>query len=80
MIIPDYINARWIATLLDDQLIKAEAELHEVFHRQESVEKTRAGTRYMLLQGPPALVNAWQRWLMVSNETWSRGLLARHRA
>jgi hypothetical protein len=80
MKIPDHVNARWMATLLDEQLITAEAELHAVFRRQESAEKTRAGARYMLLQGPSALVNAWQRWLLVSNETRSRGLLARHRA
>jgi len=80
MKIPDHVNARWMATLVDDQLISAEAELHAVFRRQETVEKTRAGARYMLLQGPSALVNAWQRWLLVSNETRDRGLLVRHRA
>jgi hypothetical protein len=80
MKIPDRINARWIDTLVDDQLITAEAQLHAVFRRQESVEKTRTGTRYMLLQGPADLVNAWQRWLLVNNETRSRGLVVHHRA
>lgn len=80
MKIPDHINARWMDTLVDDQLVTAEAELHAVFRRQESAEKTRAGPRYILLQGPSALVNAWQRWLMVNNETRSRGLFVRHRA
>jgi len=80
MTIPDHINARWIATLGNDQLIKAEAQLHAVFHRQESVEKARCGSRYMLLQGPSDLVNAWQRWLLLNNETRCRGLLTAHRA
>ncbi len=80
MTIPDHINARWMATLVDDQLITAEAELHAVFRRQESAEKIRAGARYMLLHGPSELVNAWQRWLVVNNETRSRGLFVRRRA
>ncbi len=80
MTIPDYINGRWIATLRNDQLIKAEAQLHAVFRRQESTEKARCGSRYVLLQGPSDLVNAWQRWLLLNNETRSRGLLTAHRA
>ena len=80
MKIPDRINARWIATLVDEQLITAEAELHAVFRRQESAEKTRAGPRYVLLQGPSELVNAWQRWLLVNNEATKRGLVVHHRA
>lgn len=79
MTIPDHINARWIATLGNDELIKVEAQLHAVFNRQESAEKARSGARYMLLQGPSDLVNAWQRWLLVSNETRVRGLLPVHR-
>ena len=80
MKIPDHINSRWLATLVDDQLITAGAELHAVFRNRETAEKSRAGARYMLLNGPPELVNAWQRWLLVSNETRTRGLLVRHRA
>lgn len=80
MTIPDQINARWIATFGNDQLITAEAELHAVFRRQESAAKTRAGTRYVLLQGPADLVNAWQRCLLVNNETRNRGRFVRHRA
>ena len=40
MEMPDRINARWIATLGDDQLMKAEAELHAVFRKHETVEKS----------------------------------------
>lgn len=78
MKIPDHVNSRWIATLGNDQLVEAEAQLHAVFHRRESVEKARSGSRYMLLQGPSELVNAWQRWLLVNNETRTRGLFVRH--
>ena len=80
MNIPDRVNSRWIATLGDDQLMNAEAELHAVFRKQETTEKTRSGPRYILLQGPSALINAWHRWLLVNNETRNRGLVVHHRA
>jgi hypothetical protein len=79
MNIPEKVNARWIAELGDEQLMSVEAELHAVFQRQEVTEKKRSGARYMLLQGPPTLVSAWHRWLLASNETQSRGLIARRR-
>lgn len=75
MNMPETINSRWIATLADDQLVLAEAQLHTLFRDEERVEKLRSGTRYMLLQGPPPLVNAWNRWMLVSNEARSRGLV-----
>ena len=77
MNIPEHVNARWIATLGDDQLVAAEAQLHATFRSSERAEKKRSGGRYMLLQGPATLVNAWQRWLLVSNETRTRGLMVR---
>jgi len=77
MNIPDRVNARWIATLGDDQLVTAEAQLHATFQSSERAEKQRSGGRYVLLQGPATLVHAWQRWLLVSNETRSRGLMVR---
>ena len=79
MIIPDQTNARWMATLNDEQLVEAEAQLHAAFCEQNDAEKRRSGARYMLLQGPPALVNAWHRWLLVNNETKHRGLAVHHR-
>jgi hypothetical protein len=78
MTIPEQVNARWIATLRNDQLIAAEGKLHKTFRKQEVSEKSRAGARYVLLQGSPALVNAWHRWLLVSNETRTRGLVVCH--
>jgi hypothetical protein len=80
MKIPDRIDARWIATLVDDELVAADADLHAHFRRHESAEKTRSGARYVLLQGPSDLVNAWQRWRLVNNETRRRGLVVHHRA
>jgi hypothetical protein len=80
MNIPDHINAHWLATLADEQLMTAEAELHATFRARERTEKDRSGARYILLQGPAALVNAWHRWLLVSNETRTRGLVVRRRA
>lgn len=80
MKIPDHVTARWISTLGDDQLIKTEAQLHTVFREHERSEKSRSGARYMLLQGPPALVSAWHRWVLANNETRNRGLVVRHTA
>jgi hypothetical protein len=80
MKIPDYINARWIATLGNDQLMKAEAQLHAVFRKEETSEKTRSGRRYILLQGSAPLVSAWHRWLLLNNETRTRGLVVHRRS
>jgi hypothetical protein len=78
VLIPEHVTGKWIATLGDDQLITAESMLHAVFLRHERAEKSRSGARYSVLQGPPVLVNAWLRWLLVSNATRSRGLTVRH--
>lgn len=78
MTIPDRINARWIATLGDEQLVRAEATLHADFREKEIAAKKRAGGRYVLLEGPAPLVSAWLRWLLVSNATRDRGLTANH--
>jgi hypothetical protein len=74
MTIPDHVNARWIATLGNDQLLAAEEQLHADFHRHEVTERSRRGARYSLFQGPPLLVNAWLRWSLVNNETRTRRL------
>ena len=78
MDIPDRVSSRWAAALANDQLLAAEATLHAAFHKQETAEKRRAGARYVLLQGPATLVTAWHSWLLVSNETRTRGLSVRH--
>jgi hypothetical protein len=76
MQIPERLNARWIDSISDAQLVSAEDQLHTEFVTYERAEKQRRGSRYELLRGPTTLVNAWLRWLLVSNATRSRGLLA----
>jgi hypothetical protein len=78
MMIPFRVDARWISSLGDTDLLVAEETLHEDFRVQERTEKTRSGGRYMLLNGPSALVNAWLRWLLVSNAARTRGLSVHH--
>lgn len=78
MSIPAHVTTRWMATLGDEQLVAAEAQLYADFHAREVKEKSRSGSRYILLQGPAALVNAWRHWLLVNNEVRERGVLVRH--
>ena len=79
MRVPTVINARWIDSLSNADLERAELRLRAVFARRERVEKKRRGIRYRLLQGPEALTGAWLRWSMVSNATRARGLHVRYR-
>jgi len=79
MPIPNRVNADWIATLGDDQLMDAEAQLRAVFLTQETLEKHRRGARYAVLEGPEMLVTAWHRWSMVSNEARTRKLVVQQR-
>jgi hypothetical protein len=79
MTIPDRVNARWIATLDNTQLCAAEGELHATFLEAERLEKRRRGAHYVLLEGPEALVMAWHRWRLVSNETTLRGIAVHRR-
>jgi hypothetical protein len=78
MKIPEKVNAQWLDTLGNDQLIKAEATLHAEFSKQETAQKLKCGTRYTMLEGPTDLVNAWLRWALANNETRARGLLVHH--
>lgn len=75
MVLPEKVNARWIAELGNEELLEAEAQLHSVFQKEEKAEKARTGARYTMLRGPETLVSAWHRWLMVSNATRSRGMV-----
>lgn len=72
--LPPNLSSRWIATIPNSQLLEIESRLYADFHAREVVEKSRAGSRYVLLQGPPALVTAWQQWLLVNNEARARGV------
>jgi len=75
MKLPDRVNAGWIDTLEDAQLLKAEAQLHAEFAALEGAEKKRAGDRYSMMRGPEPLMNAWVRWLLVSNAARARGVV-----
>ena len=75
MILPDKVNGRWMASLDTAQLIEAESLLRADFEEQETAEKRRAGSRYTMLRGPESLVRAWLRWLLVNNETNTRGVM-----
>jgi hypothetical protein len=79
MTLPEKVNASWIATLGDDKLLKAETQLHAEFLKEETAEKKRRGAGYTMLRGPQSLVDAWLRWLLVNNETLSRGLVVQRR-
>ena len=74
---PANVTTRWIRTLGDEQLVAAEAQLYSVFRTRETAEKSRAGARYVLLQGPTELVAAWQQWSLANNETRARGVTVR---
>ena len=76
--IPAKITTRWMETLGTDQLVAAEAQLFADFNARERKEKSRSGSRYMLLQGPADLVNAWRHWSLVSNEVRERGVCVKH--
>jgi len=76
MNLPDRINAQWIDTLSDPELIEVEGNLHETFAALDQAEKARRGESYSLLRGPEALTGAWMRWSMVSNAVRTRGLRA----
>ncbi|MGQ0643034.1 MAG: hypothetical protein ACT4P6_19995 [Gemmatimonadaceae bacterium] len=80
MVLPEKVNARWIATLGNDQLLEAEALLHATFAKEEATEKRRTGARYTMLRGPESLVSAWHRWLLVSNATHTRGVAVHRHA
>jgi hypothetical protein len=74
MVLPEKVNARWMASLDNWQLLQAEALLRTEFSKQETAEKWRMGARYAMIRGPESLVRAWLRWLLVNNETYVRGL------
>jgi hypothetical protein len=79
LLIPDRVNRRWMDLLDNVQLANAESTLHRDFSRLDRAEKIRRGTRYRLLEGPPALVDAWLRWLLVNNEARDRSIATHHR-
>jgi hypothetical protein len=79
-LIPQRLNRQWMDLLDNAQLADAESTLHADFLRQDLAEKTRRGTQYRLLEGPPNLIEAWNRWSLVRNEARLRGVATNQRA
>ncbi|MBI3567837.1 MAG: hypothetical protein HY084_06495 [Gemmatimonadetes bacterium] len=77
--IPEKINAAWIDTLADVDLLDVESRLHEKFTVLDRKHKTLRGSRYVLLQGPTELIDAWDRWSRVDRAARARSLAPNRR-
>lgn len=76
-LIPTRINAAWIGTLADDDLLDIEVRLHERFSVLDQRHRRTAKERYNLMQGPVELIDAWDRWSRVNVATRGRALVPR---
>jgi hypothetical protein len=79
MNLPERINASWLGTLTDTDLVNVEAQLHGRFMALEKREKVLRGAKYNLVMGPPDLMDAWDRWCRVNTATTVRQLVPRRR-
>jgi hypothetical protein len=79
-LVPEKINAAWINTLADDDLIDVEARLHERFTVLDSRHKRLRGGEYSLMRGPTELIDAWDRWSRVSMAARTRSLVTRRQS
>ena len=79
-LLPARINAAWIDTLADDDLIDVEARLHERFTVLDSRHKRLRGGEYSLMRGPTELIDAWDRWSRVSMAARTRSLVTRRQS
>ncbi|HLA90187.1 MAG TPA: hypothetical protein VJL28_07155 [Gemmatimonadaceae bacterium] len=78
-LVPERINAAWIATLADEDLLDIEARLSERFTILDNRHKQLRGRSYVLLRGPADLIDAWDRWSRLSMAVRARSLVARPR-
>ncbi|PHX96910.1 MAG: hypothetical protein CK531_05985 [Gemmatimonadetes bacterium] len=76
-LIPTRINAAWIGTLTDDDLLDIEVRLHERFSVLDQRHRRVAKERYNLMQGPVELIDAWDRWSRVNTAAKGRALVPR---
>ncbi len=76
-VLPDRVNAAWIETLSDDDLLDVEERVHKTFSTLERREKKLRGDRFQLMRGPEELLNAWDRWSRLLNATRERSLKPR---
>ncbi len=77
--IPEKINKEWIGTLGDVDLLDVESRLHEKFAVLDRKHKLLRGSRYVLLQGPSDLIDAWDRWSRVDRAARARSLAPNRR-
>ena len=78
-LVPDRINATWIKTLADEDLVDIEERLYGRFLILDNKEKKLRGGRYVMFRGPEELLTAWDRWCRVRNALQFRSLTARRR-
>jgi len=78
-LIPTRINAAWIGTLADDDLVDIEARLHERFSLLDQRYRRTAKEHYNLMRGPTELIDAWDRWSRISVAARGRSLATRLR-
>jgi hypothetical protein len=79
-LVPERINAAWIKTLEDEDLIAVEERLYGRFQALDNKEKKRRGGRYLMFNGPAELLTAWDRWCRVRNALQGRSLAARRKS
>jgi hypothetical protein len=73
-VVPERIDAAWISTLADEDIIAIEARLQARFAILDSREKKLRGQSYNLMRGPADLVLAWDRWSRIRSARQSRKL------
>ena len=73
-IVPESLNAEWIDSLTDEELLDVERRTHEKFVLIERREKKQRGDRYNLMRGSAELMDAWDRWGRIANATRERSL------
>ena len=71
---PETINAPWIGTLTDDDLVDVEGRLHTQFSVLERRAKKLLGAHYDMFRGSADLLRAWDRWSRVHTATRARHL------
>lgn len=76
-LLPERINAAWISTLADDDLLDIETRLYDRFTALDTRHKRLRGGEYNLMRGPTELIDAWDRWSRVSVATRTRSLVPR---
>jgi hypothetical protein len=79
-LIPTRINAAWIGTLADDDLLEIEARLHDRFAVLDQRHRRTVKERYVLMRGPVELIDAWDRWSRLNVAARGRALVPKVRA